>query len=710
MPKKMLVDAAYAEESRVVVINNGVITEFDCQNSQKKATKGNIYLAKIARIEPSLQAAFVDYGGAKHGFLPFSEIHPDYYQVPVSDREQLLEELNQIRTQKINEALKINEPKTAKSEGEASIEGREVGEEQDVDNVEGEATPAASTRNDDESYDEPQFYKRYKIQEVLKKDQVLLVQIEKEERGNKGAALTTYISLAGRFCVYMPNATKGGGISKKISDSADRDRLRRTAIELTSEMDRGSVIIRTAGSFKTKTEIKKDLGYLQKLWKNICEHTVKSNAPTFIHEEADVIKKAIRDLYDSDIEEIVVQGEDAYNSALEFMRMILPKHANKLTLYKEPAPIFTHFNIERKIAELYSTDVQLQSGGYIILNQTEALVAIDVNSGRSTSERNVENTALRTNLEAAEKIAEHIMLRDLSGLIVIDFIDMEKDRNRSAVERALREALAKDKAKIQMSKISGFGILEMSRQRLRQSFIESHTQTCESCSGRGRVRRLEPSAIAVLRALEAEIASASGNQEIQISGSSRLMSYILNNKRKELVKFDERYGGKIVFSIDESAGADGFFMERKKGPREMQSNREALSKVDNIQVAEKQEEAVSTDHKSKGGKNFKFRIKKNKVSDSSATFVEFMPGSDDQMLDKQPQEFIPQNKVSGGKKQKFKGRNKRHGRNPNQIEGNSENMSPEMFDDTDIEFDADMAAKRKQNQSLLKEIWKKIID
>lgn len=710
----MLVDAAYAEESRVVVINNGVITEFDCQNSQKKATKGNIYLAKIARIEPSLQAAFIDYGGAKHGFLPFSEIHPDYYQIPVSDRDQLLEELNEIRTQKINEALKINDVTGAEPQDETQVAEQEEGMESNVDNaeVEAPAAPAVSRESsDEESYDKPQFYKRYKIQEVLKKDQVLLVQIEKEERGNKGAALTTYISLAGRFCVYMPNATKGGGISKKISDSADRDRLRRTAIELTSEMDKGSVIIRTAGSFKTKTEIKKDLGYLQKLWKNICEHTVKSNAPTFIHEEADVIRKSIRDLYDSDIEEIVIQGEEAYNSAMEFMRMILPKHVNKLSLYNEPAPIFYHYNIERKIAELYSTDVQLQSGGYIIMNQTEALVAIDVNSGRSTSERNVENTAFRTNLEAAEKIAEHIMLRDLSGLIVIDFIDMERERNRSAVERALREALSRDKAKIQMNKISSFGILEMSRQRLRQSFIESHTQTCESCSGRGRVRRLEPSAIAVLRALESEIAAATGRQEILISGSARLIGYILNNKRKELVKFDERYGGKIVFSIDESAGADGFFMERKKGPKESHSNREALSKVDNVQVVENGEESASPEGKRREGKNFKFRIKKGKRDESQETFAESIKETDEQYQDSQPREFTSSGKAAG-KKQKFKSRNKRRGKSSPQLEsGNATDFSSDFGGvEDDGGFDADMAAKRKQNQSLLKEIWKKIID
>ncbi|MFN8833109.1 MAG: ribonuclease E/G [Alphaproteobacteria bacterium] len=701
MSRKMLIDAAFAEEVRIAVVNNGFLEEFEYQNNNKKSTKGHIYLAKVPRVEPSLQAAFVEFGSKKHGFLPFSEIHPDYYQIPVADREKLLSELMSARNA---DAKKIAEKKK-------SAKGSEDQESQEL--AEGEVEPATLVgpqgveMSDDEDYQKPDFYKRYKIQEVVKKDQVFLVQIDKEERGNKGAALTTYISLAGRYCVYMPNATKGGGVSKKIADAEDRERLKHVAKELTSEMDTGSVIIRTAGAFKTKLEVKRDLGYLRTLWDNIRGHTVKSIAPTFIHEEGDVVKKAVRDIYDNSIDEIAVEGKEAYQVVKDFMGALLPKHVHKVVQHNTKPHLFAKFGIEEKISELYSPQVPLSSGGYIVINQTEALVSIDVNSGRSTSERNIENTALRTNLEAASTISKQIKLRDLSGLIVIDFIDMEDSKNRIAVERALRDALSLDKAKIQIGRISAFGLLEMSRQRLRQSFVESNTEVCEHCVGRGRIRQLEPSSIAVLRALENEVAQNKDKDEIVVSASAQLIAYILNSKRAEIVKLDEKFSGKILFETDETAGGDGFYVEYKKLKKDSDSQ-EALSTVDHVDIEVRKDEPEEefrpnrNNNNNRGAKNFKFKHKRrNEDANQQA------PNFEDQS-EKQPEQNFSDHEAGSNNRRNHKSNKvKRTGGHQKKV------TAPKMDMEGDINgenFEKEMADRRKHNQSLLKEIWKKIVD
>lgn len=658
MAKRMLIDAAYEEDVRVLLVEGKEILDFHHQNNLKKSTKGNIYLAKITRIEPSLQAAFVEYGGKKHGFLPFSEIHPDYYQIPVADRESLNAEIDEVRSKKLTEEL--------------------------------DGTEAPESSVEDPRTFRSEFHKRYKIQEVIKKDQVMLVQIEKEERGNKGSALTTYISFAGRYCVFLPNATKGGGVSKKIGDDEDRQRLKKAALELTKEMDKGAVIIRTAGSYKTKTEIKKDLAHLQKIWANIKQHTVNSIAPTFIHEEGDIIKKSIRDLYDANVEEIVVSGDHAYKSAKEFMQMLLPKHSSKLKQYEGKASILNNYDLDRRVADLYAHEVSLPSGGYIIINQTEALVAIDVNSGRSTSERSVESTAIKTNMEAAREVARQIRLRDLSGLIVVDFIDMEESKNRSSVERAFRDAISEDKAKIFMGKISSLGLLELSRQRLKQSFLETNSKVCDHCGGRGRVRRVESTGIAILRAIENEFASTDSACELHVHASSQMLVYLLNHRRDEIERINKKFETTLVFGIDETAGPDGFFIDKKNIKRDREESN-ALSKIDDVHVDEPR---VEEERREKRPIKSKFRIKK------APELAEIQPlaSEDDTMSDNDGEQRFPQKK-----KKRFK--KKKKFPSDSQQEGNRPSDSDDSQD-----FDQEMAEKRKQHQSLLKEIWKKIVD
>ncbi len=752
-------DAAHPEEIRVVICNNNTVEEFEYQTQSRKSIKGYIYLAKVTRVEPSLQAAFVDFGANKHGFLPFSEIHPDYYQIPVSDRQKLLEELK---------GSQRSESTKEKSRAKAQSESIDSASEVDDANIEpgiseeGEPEVDAVFSNhhevdDDEPRERPQFYKRYRIQEVIKKDQVILVQIEKEERGNKGASLTTYMSLAGRYCVLMPNSTKGGGVSRKIADDQDRHRLKKIAIEFTQELDgQGAVIIRTAGAYKTKTEIKRDLQYLQKLWDNIRENTVKSTAPTFIHEEGDVIKKALRDLYDSDIDEILIDGEKAYEAASEFMKLILPRHVNKVKLYKGTVPLFAKTGVDKQIAELYSNKVSLRSGGYLVINHTEALVAVDVNSGRATSERNIEDTALKTNLEAAYEIARQMRLRDLSGLIVVDFIDMDELRNKKAVERALRDVLTQDKAKVQVGRISSFGLLEMSRQRLRQTLMESNTEICPHCNGRGRVRFVDATATVVLRAIESEMAQSNAD-EIYVSGSAPLMFYLSNNKRTELLKLEKALGGKISLYEDESAGGDGFFIESKKANKKKVEEK-ALSGIDRGLTAEEApleaEEDVNQPH-------HKIRFKKKSApSKVEARSEEISIEPIDEITDEEEQPKIrferhkPQNQGSrhnknfkhprGDNRSKnyrkdsqnepkseptheihhepraetrnkpmrndFRKDSRNEGRADTRKEYRNEPRIEAHNEPYDDKYDEEMAMRRKQNQSLLKEIWKKIVD
>ncbi len=667
MTQLILIDATNEKETVVVSLNEGKIESIDSQNSDKRSKNNNIYLAKVVSIVPSLQAAFIDYGDGLNGFLPFSEIHPDYYQIPVSDREKLLEEMSKT-------AKAINHDESVDT---AVVEDEEVDEEI-VSNLEAENIPHKS-----------EIYKRYKIQEVIKKEQVLLVQVEKEERGHKGAALTTYISLAGRYCVLMPNATKGGGVSKKISDPADRSRLKKLSVEVAEELSiTGSIIIRTAGSFKTKQEIHRDCAYLQTLWDQIRGHTIKSHAPTFIYEESDVIKQTIRDVYHNDIAEILVQGKKAYNDAKEFMSALLPKHVHKLKLFNGKQSLFAKYQVDEQIAQLYSNRVELKSGGYIVINQTEALVTIDVNSGRTISERNIEDTAVKTNIEAAIEISRQLILRNLSGLIVIDFIDMDERRNKKAVEKSLKEALMKDKARIQIGKISYFGLLEMSRQRTKYSFIEANTLVCGHCQGRGVIRQSKATALAILKAIEKEIVPAV--TQITVFVCSEVASYMLNYMRKELSALDDKFIGNVVVKVDEAAGGDGFFVEKSIDASHNKSVK-ALSNIsastDEIveEVAENIEVKANTIVPKKN-KNKKRRNKVNKdkqVDESSNTVANVAPSEIDEKQNKK----------------KWK---KKYDDVP-KIEQKTQE------DDVAID-DEEIIARRKANQSLLREIWKKIVE
>ena len=522
----MLIDSAHTEEVRVAVVNDGKLDRFDFDAPSKNQIKGNIYLAKIIRVEPSLQAAFVDYGGNRHGFLSFSEIHHDYFQIPIDDRQQLETHIHNAMAARAAEL---------------------GGAEEDVDTKE-----ISKLRY--------QFYKRYKIQEVIKKRQILLVQVVKEERGNKGAALTTYISLAGRYCVLMPSTAKGSGVSRKIVNHNDRAKLKKIITDL--QIENGSVVIRTAGVGHTKTEIKKDFDYLVNLWKEIRENTVKSTAPCLIYEEASIIKRAIRDMYSKDVDAIYVEGTEAYKTAKSFVKKLMPSHAKKVKLYDDTTqPLFTKFGINDQINQIYSPRVDLPSGGYLIINTTEALISIDVNSGRATKERNVAGTALKTNLEAASEIARQCRLRDLAGLIVVDFIDMEDKRNNTQVEKRLREALREDKAKLQVGSISNFGLLEFSRQRLRSSIADVNMTICPHCNGTGFMRSIESIAIQVLRRIE-EIGLALNVSEIQVTLSPDVLLYIMNHKRIFIAGIEERSKAKIMFMVDNSMMSSDFKIEQ----------------------------------------------------------------------------------------------------------------------------------------------------
>jgi len=630
MTKRMLIDAAHPEESRVVVLDGNRLVEFDYETSTKKQIKGNIYLAKVTRVEPSLQAAFVEYGGNRHGFLAFNEIHPDYYRIPMADREAAIEaervaEAAENQREEEREEAGLDVPtESIETHDAAALDAphadlaselfdvgdhpseTDAGElapftESDPDHgdeaAEDESMPApldvsepAQTNTDsfaegaaDAAPLEPNAttegaatgeaaaptsvetlggdeieearrpmrrpFRHYKIQEVIKRRQIMLVQVTKEERGNKGAALTTYISLAGRYCVLMPNTPRGGGVSRKITSANDRRRLKElmSGLEVPEGM---GVIVRTAGSERSQPEIARDLEYLRRLWDDIRELTLKSTAPALIYEEGNIIKRAIRDLYSRDLEEIVVDGEAGYQNARAFMQMLMPDDVRRVKLYRDPnVPLFQRYPIEGQLDAIHSPTVQLKSGGYVVINPTEALVSIDVNSGRSTRERNIEETATKTNLEAADEIARQLRLRDLAGLIVIDFIDMEVSRNQHAVERRLKEAMRQDRARIQIGRISPFGLLELSRQRLRPSLLETSTQPCPHCGGTGHIRSTESTALHVLRAIEEE-GVRRRSAEITVAVPDAVGLYILNQKRATLQKVEARYGMRVFIKTD----------------------------------------------------------------------------------------------------------------------------------------------------------------
>ncbi|HLH91681.1 MAG TPA: Rne/Rng family ribonuclease [Xanthobacteraceae bacterium] len=697
MANKMLIDATHPEETRVVVLRGNRVEEFDFESANRKQLRGNIYLAKVTRVEPSLQAAFVDYGGNRHGFLAFSEIHPDYYQIPVADRQALIDEEERAHRDaeaeadrraggngrhhhrraagRRDDATQHSEPIEGASEAESAVEGNggeaeelshdgptDIAAETPVEPMElapmelpppppeaaaeqwashaasitpseptepavdepanhwdgetsatqadepvtaadaGQSTAAqggqeggdehgeehherdgaaeradeASENGHDGEEEEvvesvggadvmeevpdrvPRLRRQYKIQEVIKRRQIMLVQVVKEERGTKGAALTTYLSLAGRYSVLMPNTARGGGISRKITNFQDRKRLKEVAQEL--EVPEGmGVILRTAGAARTKPEIKRDFEYLMRMWETVRDVTLKSTAPTLVYEEGSLVKRSIRDLYNKDIDEVIVAGEASYREAHDFMRMLMPSHARNVKPYHETQPILTRFGIESQLDAMFSPVVQLRSGGYIVINQAEALVAIDVNSGRATREHHIEDTALKTNLEAADEIARQLRLRDLAGLIVIDFIDMDEKRNNRSVERRLKEALKHDRARIQVGRISHFGLLEMSRQRIRTSVLESSTDKCPHCGGTGHVRSVASVALQVLRMIE-ETLLRGGTHNLSVRTRSDIAIYVLNHKRAHLRDLEERFRIAITISADAAMGGQTPFM------------------------------------------------------------------------------------------------------------------------------------------------------
>ncbi|MBX3500042.1 MAG: Rne/Rng family ribonuclease [Alphaproteobacteria bacterium] len=728
MVKRMLVDATHPEETRVVVVDGTKLEEFDFEAASRKPLKGNIYLAKVVRIEPSLQAAFVEYGGNRHGFLAFNEIHPDYYQIPVADRERLLAEQAQRgqrhddeeddrrsrRRHRVDrsdiedadeqrallagaqpveaaEPAESNLPETAGADvgivgapeataplpepdaepAPALIEAAPAPEphteaasvpapeptpepEPDTgaiaasvatdaisgptfeDDKPAEAAPETidggdtietvqAAANGDVAVDpaeapQPEIPvetlggddyeprprrapppRQYKIQEVIKRRQILLVQVVKEERGNKGAALTTYLSLAGRYAVLMPNAGRGGGISRKITNAADRKRMKEMLAELDVPQGMG-VILRTAGLERSKPEVRRDYDYLMRLWDSIRELTLKSTAPALIYEEGDIIKRSIRDLYNSDIEEIWVEGDDGFNLAQDFMRQLIPSQAGRIKLYDDSIPLFHRYQVETALDAMHSPSVQLRTGAYIVINPTEALVAIDVNSGRATKERNIEETALRTNLEAAEEIARQVRLRDLAGLVVIDFIDMEESKHQQQVERRLKEAMRLDRARIQIGRISPFGLLELSRQRLRPSLLENSTEVCPHCEGTGRIRSVESTALHVLRGIEEEgIRRRAG--EVVVSVPTPVALYILNHKRANIAEAEERYGFRVLVVGDDELIPPHYEIERTRArvggdqqqPQARLTASAAYDEYEDVPEGEEAEAAVSAD-------------------------------------------------------------------------------------------------------------------
>ncbi|HEX7775496.1 MAG TPA: ribonuclease E/G, partial [Parvibaculum sp.] len=645
MANKMLVDATHPEETRVVVVNGHRVEEFDFESESRKQLRGNIYLAKITRVEPSLQAAFVEYGGNRHGFLAFSEIHPDYYQIPVADREALVkhqaaqarraaEEENadgddEAETQAASAkspSAEISEAHDEHDDGPDIIENIGAGEDaehHDDDGHHGDDAPhvdetaaAAAERGETETVSsdptieavgaedpleeaheerEPRKprhnFRNYKIQEVVKRRQIMLVQVVKEERGNKGAALTTFLSLAGRYCVLMPNTARGGGISRKITVAADRKKLKGIAESLDVPEGMG-LIIRTAGAKRTKAEIKRDYEYLLRMWESVRELTLKSTAPALVYEEGSLIKRSIRDLYDKDIDTIFVEGDEGYKEAKTFMRMLMPSHAKNVQLYKDKQPLFQKYQVEQQLDSMFNPTVTLKSGGYIVINPTEALVSIDVNSGRSTKERNIEQTALRTNLEAAEEITRQMRLRDLAGLVVIDFIDMDENRNNRAVERKLKDCLKTDRARIQVGRISHFGLMEMSRQRMRSGVLEGSTVKCPHCQGVGLVRSVESMALHVLRGVEAEAIKGRA-AAFTVKVPVEVAVYILNQKRANLLDIEERYGMSVYIEADHTLKGSEHRVEAAEA-RALTRTRPAAGAI-NIESAYADEDPVVDD-------------------------------------------------------------------------------------------------------------------
>ncbi len=782
MTKRMLIDATHKEEIRVAITDGNKLVEYDYESQSRKPLKGSIFLAKVTRVEPSLQAAFVSFGGNRHGFLPFSEIHPDYFRIPVADREALIAEQEALLQEHDEEEAFVDENDVDENEevvviDEEASDSEEIGGEDNAlisEGEEEEATPKPkaktrksaktsktkeeevkpeevskeevpkeddaldkkNTKEEDaskdsdaedgdkknirrrgnyrgrggrgskrsqyrnrsveivggEEMDEDQRFRfnlrrKYKIQEVIKRGQIMLVQANKEERGNKGAAVGSYLSLPGRYCVLMPNSPRGGGVSRKIANHKDRARMREIVKEL--EVPKGmSVIVRTAGVGRTKAEIKRDLDYLMRLWDNIRELTLQSTAPALVYEEADLIKRSVRDLYTSDIEGVYVAGEKGYNTAKDFMKMIIPSHVKKVKFYDgKKLPLFNRYQIESQINEIGQVEVRLKSGGYLVINPTEALVSVDVNSGKATKGRHIEETALKTNLEAADEVARQLKLRDLGGLVVIDFIDMENRGNNAKVERRMKEALSADRARIQVGRISSFGLMELSRQRLSPSLTEAQFEQCNNCSGVGLIRTADAMSILVLRAIEDEGIRARAAQII-VQVNSKVALYILNYKRKKMAQIEERYNLEVLIRLDDEIPASEYKLEVSK-PVEKSDDKDIGDNdcndgndddVEKVSEEESQEDNRSRRRGRRGGRNRNNKQDKQDNTEKSGNVEESQPEDiNGNVVDVPPAQEADGNKIDKPKR-KTSARKKKEDKTSSEKSAdaaNDDNAAPE---------------------------------
>ena len=759
----MLIDATHAEETRVVVVEGNKVDEFDFESLNKRQLSGNIYLAKVTRVEPSLQAAFVDYGGNRHGFLSFAEIHPDYYQIPVADREALiaeeeayaktLEEEANLAQQK-KSRIRKRKPKVIAEEADSDIsissdvieksdenvETQNVTENQDssnpnsiTDNEEVSDNPIdldlknnseINVESDDEANSDSEIEsvadddieeevrprkprpRRYKIQEVIKVRQILLIQVVKEERGNKGAALTTYLSLAGRYCVLMPNTARGGGISRKITNVQDRKKIK----EITSELDvpKGAgLIVRTAGAKRNRDDILRDYEYLMRQWTQIRDVTLESIAPTQIYAEGDIIKRSIRDLYNNDIDEIIVDGERGYEAAKAYMTMLMPTHVKRVKQYKNKMPLYARYQVENYLGGMFNPTVQLKSGGYIVIGVTEALVAVDVNSGKATKESSIEKTALKTNLEAADEVARQLRLRDLAGLIVIDFIDMEERRNNIAVEKRMKDKLKSDRARIQVGRISGFGLMEMSRQRLRPGMLEATTKECPHCLGTGLVRSDDSQALSILREIEEE-AIRKRTKEILATVPVGISNYLMNHKRENIALIESQYGISIIIEASSSMVGTDYELEKRKTTSriiadvfDMPTARE-MEAVANIEVAKNSDDAEPSANLEDDDKPKKRRRRRRRKPRKDDITTNSSEGSDDinqvdtPIFNSSPDENSENDQEQPVESKAVKAKRKQKPKKITEIEINTPNEQTEANESVDELSDETKPKKRKR--------------
>ena len=759
----MLIDATHAEETRVVVVEGNKVDEFDFESLNKRQLSGNIYLAKVTRVEPSLQAAFVDYGGNRHGFLSFAEIHPDYYQIPVADRESLiaeeeayaktLEEEANLAQQK-KSRIRKRKPKVIAEEADSDIsissdvigkshenvEILNVTENQDSSNpnsitdnevvsdnpidLDLKNNSEINVESDDEANSDSEIEsvadddieeevrprkprpRRYKIQEVIKVRQILLIQVVKEERGNKGAALTTYLSLAGRYCVLMPNTARGGGISRKITNVQDRKKIK----EITSELDvpKGAgLIVRTAGAKRNRDDILRDYEYLMRQWTQIRDVTLESIAPTQIYAEGDIIKRSIRDLYNNDIDEIIVDGERGYEAAKAYMTMLMPTHVKRVKQYKNKMPLYARYQVENYLGGMFNPTVQLKSGGYIVIGVTEALVAVDVNSGKATKESSIEKTALKTNLEAADEVARQLRLRDLAGLIVIDFIDMEERRNNIAVEKRMKDKLKSDRARIQVGRISGFGLMEMSRQRLRPGMLEATTKECPHCLGTGLVRSDDSQALSILREIEEE-AIRKRTKEILATVPVGISNYLMNHKRENIAIIESQYGISIIIEASSSMVGTDYELEKRKTTSriiadvfDMPTARE-MEAVANIEVAKNSDDAEPSANLEDDDKPKKRRRRRRRKPRKDDIATNSSEGSDDinqvdtPIFNSSPDENSENDQKQPVELKAVKAKRKQKPKKITEIEINTPNEQTEANESVDELSDETKPKKRKR--------------